>query len=55
VEDPALHRLQTVVDMRDGAVEDDVARVFEKPVPIALRQRRLGGTLGVGSLIFDRD
>ena len=39
VQNPALHRLQAVVDMRDSAVEDDVARVFKKPSPVTLRQR----------------
>ena len=39
MQNPALHRLQAVVDVRDGAVEDDVARVFKKPSPVTLRQR----------------
>jgi hypothetical protein len=34
VEDAALDGLQAVVDVRDGAVEDDVARVVEKPVAV---------------------
>ena len=41
VEDAALDGFQAVVDVRDGTVEDDVAGVVEKPVAVALRERRL--------------
>ena len=41
VEDAALHRLQAVVDVRHGAVEDDVAGVVEEPVAVADGERRL--------------
>jgi hypothetical protein len=32
MEDAALDRLEPVVDVGDGALEDDVARVVQKPV-----------------------
>jgi hypothetical protein len=32
VEDAALDGLEAVVDVRDGALEDDVAGVVEKPL-----------------------
>ena len=35
VEDAALDGLQAVVDVRDRAVEDDVAGVVEEPVAVA--------------------
>jgi len=36
-----LDGLQAVVDMRDGAVEDDVGGVVEEPVAVSLRERGL--------------
>jgi hypothetical protein len=41
VQHAALHRLQPVINVRHRAVEDDVARVVEEPIPVALRQRSL--------------
>jgi hypothetical protein len=41
VEDAALHGLQAVIDVRDGAVEDDVARVVEKPGAVVLGEGRV--------------
>ena len=41
VQHPPLHRLQTVINVRHRAVEDDVARVFEEPVAIANGERCL--------------
>ena len=41
VEDAALHRLEAVVDVGHGPVEDDVAGVVEEPGPVVARQRRL--------------
>ena len=32
VEDAALHGLEPVVDVRDGALEDDIARIIQKPL-----------------------
>ena len=32
VEDAALHGLESVVDVRDGAFEDDIARIIQKPL-----------------------
>jgi hypothetical protein len=40
MEDPALDRFEAVVDVRDGAVEDDVAGVVEEPAPVGGRERR---------------
>ena len=34
VQDAAVHRLQAVIDVRHGALKDDVAGVIEKPVAI---------------------
>ena len=36
MQNTALNRLQPVVDVGDGTIENNVARVFEKPVAIAL-------------------
>jgi hypothetical protein len=47
----ALDGLQPVVDVRDGAVEDDVAGVVEEPVPVAALKRRLGALLRPGILV----
>jgi hypothetical protein len=41
VEDAALDGLQAVVDVRDGAVEDDVGGVVEEPVAVGLGERGL--------------
>ena len=46
VEDAALDGLEAVVDVGDGAVEDDVAGVFEEPAAVALGER--GGIFGGG-------
>ncbi len=40
VEHAALHRFQAVVHVRDRAIEDDVAGVFEEPVAIMRRDGR---------------
>ena len=53
VQDAALHRFQTIVEMGNGAIEDDVAGVVEKPVAIALRERGILGILDFRSPIFD--
>jgi hypothetical protein len=49
VEDAALDGLQAVVEMRDGAVEDDVAGVIKEPVAVRLGE---GGLLVVDLLAF---
>ena len=41
VENAPLHRLEAVVDVRHRAIENHIARVFEKPAAITHRQRRI--------------
>jgi hypothetical protein len=58
VEDAALDGLEAVVEVGDGAVEDDVAGVFEEPVAVGVGERGVvvvlgfddGGGLGGGEL-----
>jgi len=42
VKDAALDGLEAIVDVRDGAVEDDVAGVVEEPVAVVLDERSVG-------------
>jgi hypothetical protein len=57
MEDAALNRLEAVVDVGNCAVEDDVASVFEKPVPVTLCKRcGVGGGVRrrrIRSLVFN--
>ncbi len=48
VENAALDGLQAVVDVGDGAVENDVAGVFQEPLLVGMRER--GIVVGLGRL-----
>ena len=48
VEDASLDGLEAVVDVGDGAVENDVAGVVEKPAAVGLGER--GGIVGGGDV-----
>src|SRR6056297_1866565 len=52
MEDATLDRLESIIDMRNGPLEDHVARVIEEPVGIHALERLRWGLVWHGVNVF---